>query len=196
MKINRAINKRLFVSISIILIISGIYLALVHYLISQTASQTPPELSDYLVVLGARLHGERMSLSLVYRVEAALDYLDKNPSTKVIVSGGKGSGEDITEAEAMARFFLSEGINEDRIIMENQSKTTQENLLFSKKYVRDVDSIVIVSNDFHLFRASMIADRVGYEDVHTLAAKTPLVVVTKLWIREYAAVLKTWVFDR
>ncbi|MFZ3587701.1 YdcF family protein [Bacillus sp. DJP31] len=196
MKIKPSFKKRFYLVSSVFLVIACFYIAIVHHLISQTANQLPPDEADYLIVLGAKLNGEDMSLALQYRVEVALIYLERNPQTKVIVSGGQGPGEVITEAEAMARYFLTEGIRKDRIIKEDKSTTTYENLLFSKKYIKGGGPLVIVSNDFHLFRASLIADRVGYEKVHTLAAKTPLIVLPKLWVREYAAVLKTWVFDR
>jgi uncharacterized SAM-binding protein YcdF (DUF218 family) len=187
------IKRRLLVSI---VLIFSIYFLTVHILISTKAKEIPPNDADYLVILGARLHGERMSLSLQYRVEAALQYLEENKETRVVVSGGQGPGEDITEAEAMSRYLQRNGISKERIVVEDQSTTTHENLLFSKKLVNDDDHVVIVSNDFHLFRASMIAKRVGFEDVYTLPAKTPTIVVLKLWIREYLAVFKTWMFDR
>jgi uncharacterized SAM-binding protein YcdF (DUF218 family) len=178
------------------LVLIGFYFLIVHLLIFNTSKQVPPENTDYLVILGARLHGERMSLALQYRVEAALEYLQENPSTKVIVAGGQGPGENITEAEAMSRYFLDRGIEQDRIVLENKSTSTYENLLFSRKLIKQNDQVVIVSNDFHLFRASMIAERVGFQRVDTLPAKTPTVVIVKLWTREYLAVLKTWLFDR
>lgn len=196
MKITFNQKRSLLIICSIIIIIIGIYVAIVHHLIYQTAIESPPDNVEYVIVLGARIHGERMSLALRYRVETALKYLENNPDSKLVLSGGKGNGEDITEAEAMARFFLGKGIVKDRIILEDQSTTTNENLSFSKRFIEDEKSVLIVSNDFHLFRAKLIAERLGYKNIHTLAAKTPFVVETKLWVREYAAVLKTWVFDR
>ncbi|MBM6617972.1 YdcF family protein [Bacillus suaedaesalsae] len=189
-------KKLIKLFLSVIIIVIGLYTVTVHTLIAKTAKEVPPDDADYVIVLGARLHGEEMSLSLLYRVEAALDYLNTNPSTKVIVSGGQGPGEDITEAEAMLRFFKEKGIPEERILLEDKSTTTYENLSYSKNLIEDSTTVIIVSNDFHLFRSTIIADRVGLEQVYTLSAKTPTVVILKLWVREYAAVLKTWLVDR
>ncbi|MBM7663002.1 uncharacterized SAM-binding protein YcdF (DUF218 family) [Bacillus mesophilus] len=181
--------------ISFFLLILCIYIVIIHNLISNTARQDPPPNADYLVVLGAKINGEELSLALYYRVFAAVQYLKNNTTTKVVVSGGQGPGESITEAEAMKRYFLNEGISEERIILEADSTTTFENLSFSKNLIDTNKQVIIVSNDFHLYRTTIIAKRLGYENVHTLASKTPWMVKPKLWVREYAAVLKTWIFD-
>ncbi|WP_404470229.1 YdcF family protein [Sutcliffiella horikoshii] len=173
-----------------------IYLIIVHSLIYQTAKQEPPKNVDYLIVLGARVKGEVMTKALLFRVEAALEYLKENPNTKVIASGGQGPGEDITEAEAMRRYFVEHGIDEDRIILEDRSTTTFENLSFSKALMEDGASVAIVSNDFHMYRAAVIGKRLDFAEVHTLAGKTPTIAIFKLWSREYFAVAKTWLVDK
>ncbi|MCA1319100.1 YdcF family protein [Bacillus tianshenii] len=174
----------------------ALYIMIVHFFIYQAAKEQPPSDLDYLIVLGARVRGEQMTLALRYRVEAALKYLEENPDTKVIVSGGQGPGEDITEAEAMERFFLENGVSQKRIIKEGLSTTTYENLSYSKQFLEEGNSVAIVSNDFHLFRASIIAERLGFEEVYTLPGKTPKIAIFKLWTREYFAVAKTWLVDR
>ncbi|NSL50665.1 YdcF family protein [Bacillus sp. P2(2020)] len=136
-----------------------------------------------------------MSLSLYNRVSKALEYLKENPTSKVVVSGGQGKGEAITEAEAMAQFFYENGIERDRIIKEEKSTTTFENIKFSKEFLNGEKEVIIVSNDFHLYRASMIAKRLGLKP-YTLSAETPAIVKTQLWIREYIAVLKSLLFDK
>lgn len=177
-------------------IIFAFYILIVHFFIYQAAKEQPPSDLDYLIVLGARVRGEQMTLALRYRVEAALKYLEENPETKVIVSGGQGPGEDITEAEAMERYFLKNGVSQERVIKEGLSTTTYENLSFSKQFMKEGSSVAIVSNDFHLFRASIIAERLGFHEVHTLPGKTPKIAIFKLWTREYFAVAKTWLVDR
>lgn len=188
--------NRLWRKILVLVFVIGLsYVVSVHMLISSIGEEQPPEGVDFMIVLGARLHGEDMSLALYYRVQAALEYLKSNPETKVVVSGGQGPGEDITEAEAMARFFRENGIEDERILMEDRSTSTLENLKFSKELLgSEVDKVVIVSNDFHLFRAVLIANRQGFEP-YTLAAETPRIVREKLWLREYVAVLKTALLD-
>lgn len=172
----------------------GIYLLVIHIAIVSTAKKQPPSNIQYMIVLGAQIRGEQLSLSLYNRVVKALDYLIENPNSKVIVSGGQGEGEAITEAEAMERFFLENGIEKERIIKEEKSTSTFENIKFSKEFLNGEQEVIIVSNDFHLFRASLIAKRLGLKP-YTLSAETPQVVKTRLWIREYFAITKTLLFD-
>ncbi|MBE4909646.1 YdcF family protein [Bacillus luteolus] len=188
--------KKMWGKILVLVLVIGLgYVISVHMLIASIGKEQPPDGVDYMIVLGARLHGEDMSLALYHRVQVALEYLKSNPNTNVVVSGGQGPGEDITEAEAMARFFKENGIEDERIIMEDRSTSTFENLKFSKEVLgSEVDEVVIVSNDFHLFRAKIIANRQGFEP-YMLAAETPRIVREKLWLREYVAVLKTALLD-
>ncbi|MCG1020408.1 YdcF family protein [Sutcliffiella horikoshii] len=189
-------KKRLKTITKITLVPLIIYLIIVHSLIYQSAKQEPPEEVDYLIVLGARVKGEMMTKALLFRVEAALEYLRENPNTKVIASGGQGPGEDITEAEAMRRYFVANGIDEDRILLEDRSTTTFENLSFSRELIGEDASVAIVSNDFHVYRASIIGKRLDFAEVHTLAGRTPTIAIFKLWSREYFAVAKTWLVDK
>lgn len=187
--------KKYKIAAVIVLVFPIVYIVLVHLLISKTAEQEPPSDVDYMIVLGAKLNGDVMSLSLYYRVREALEYLEANPKTKVIVSGGQGDGETITEAQAMLNYFSENGIDRKRIIMEEKSTSTYENFRFSRELLgEDVKEVVVVTNDFHLYRSLVIAKRQGFEP-YPLAAQTPWVVKGKLWGREYAAVLKTWIFD-
>lgn len=180
----------------IIALVLVIFFGIVHFAILSGTKETATEDADYLIVLGARLHGETMSLSLYHRMETALQYLRENPKTKVIVSGGQGPGESITEAEAMARFLIEQGIEEARIILEDRSTSTFENLTFSKALLENESShLVIISNDFHLFRTGLLANRLDLEP-EFLPAPTPDIIKTKMWAREYIAVIKSFLFDR
>jgi uncharacterized SAM-binding protein YcdF (DUF218 family) len=192
---NKTYKTNYLYFIHILLATIFIYTVSVHLLISLTAKNIPPDGADHVLILGAKLNGEEMSLSLYNRMEAAVDYLKRNSSATVIVSGGKGPKETISEAKAMARYLIEHGISKEKIMLEDKSTSTYENLLFSKKWIRPHDSVVIVSNDFHLFRAKIIAKRLGYEEVYTLPAKTPKIVLIKLWTREYMAIVKTLLFD-
>ena len=90
------------------------------------------EACDYLIILGAHVNGRVPSDSLERRIRKAEQYLKSHPMTKVIVSGGQGKGEDITEAEAMEIYLWEHGIEKERILKEAASTTTKENLRFSK----------------------------------------------------------------
>ncbi|MBG9455498.1 vancomycin resistance protein [Lysinibacillus sphaericus] len=151
--------------------------------------------ATYMIVLGAKVKpGGIPSLSLKNRLEEAVKYLKKYPLVKVIVSGGKGEDEDRTEASVMLKYLQDNGIDTNRIIVEDQSTSTYENLLFSKELLpKETKKITIVSNDFHLKRAKYLAESLGFE-VDVVAAKTPKSVELKLTLREKAALLKTYVF--
>lgn len=147
----------------------------------------------YEVILGAGLYGDKPSPILQERLDEGLEYLKLHPNTKVIVSGGQGSNELIPEAEAMKNFLLSQGISSDRIIEENKSKSTFQNLEFSQKILEkrnaNKDEVLIVTNDFHLFRAMEIADFLGIKN-EGLPSKTPFYLRVQYMVREFPAMIK------
>ena len=121
---------------------------------------------DVLIVLGCAVRGERVSLTLKLRLDAALEYLEHSPNTAVIVSGGKGDGENISEAEAMKRYLVSHGIDESRIITEDKSTSTWENFKFSKMILDERfpgASAAFVTTNFHVYRAGRVAIMNGIE---------------------------------
>lgn len=153
---------------------------------------------DYLIVLGAGLKGEKMSSTLKSRIDCALNYLEGYPDTKVIVSGGQGPGEDITEAEAMRRYLVANGIADNRVIKEEKSTSTIENLRLSKKIVAEnskKNEIMIVTSDYHMLRAKMLAKRAGLTP-YSLPSRTPYYVVVNSYLREYFAIIKSFILDR
>ncbi len=151
--------------------------------------------ADYVIVLGAQWKTGGPSYVLQKRLDAVLDYLLDNPETKVIVSGGKGSNEPISEAEGMATYLENMGISEERIILEDRSTNTHENLLYSSEFLqKDKDSIVIITNNFHVFRALSLAKKQGYVLVEGLAAKSHPVLLLNNMVREFVGVMKDFLF--
>ncbi|EAZ86634.1 YdcF family protein [Lysinibacillus sp. FSL M8-0216] len=150
--------------------------------------------ANYMIILGAKVKpGGVPSLSLKSRLEEAVPYLVKYPQVKVIVSGGQGPDEDRTESSVMRDYLEQNGIDATRIIEEDQSTSTYENLVFSKELIpKETKKITIVSNDFHLKRAKYLAESLDFE-VDVVSAKTPKSVEAKLKIRERAALLKTYI---
>ncbi|GAB6259513.1 YdcF family protein [Peribacillus sp. N1] len=166
------------------------YFGFLHMKIQGTIHQQIPGNADYLIILGARVKGLVLSLSLQYRIDKTAEYLSANKQTVAIVSGGKGPGEEISEAKAMQQGLIAQGIEEARIMMEDKSTTTHENIVFSKELIPDTAaSGLIVSNDFHIYRAVEIAKREGL-DMKGLPAKTPRVSLLKSYTREYLAITK------
>lgn len=117
---------------------------------------------DYLIVLGAQVRKQEPSPALKKRLHTAYAYLEKNPDTKVVVSGGKGSGEEISEAEAMCKYLLELGIEKERILMEDASTNTVENLKFSAELIDKEAQVGIVTNNFHVYRSVRLARKQGY----------------------------------
>lgn len=191
-------RKRLRILI-ILTLFAIMYLLAAHTLIAEEASVEAQPEADYIIVLGARLYGEEPSPSLLLRLEAATDYLNENPSTTAVLSGGQGENETIPEAEAMRRFLMDKGIPSERLIIESISSNTLENLKYSFSIIDELDSsedkiVVIISSEYHIFRAKMLAKRLGY-DTQGLPAEVPESVVVISWLREYLALGKSLIFD-
>ena len=151
---------------------------------------------DYLVVLGARIRGETPSLTLMYRLDKAYTYLVEHPSTKVIVSGGQGSGETITEAEAMKRYLLHKGIKEERILLEPRARDTDENLSYSFSIMdeqKESASSLVVTSSFHVLRSKMIAKDLGRQ-VGGIGSKTLPYLIPTYYLREFFAVVEEFIF--
>lgn len=155
------------------------------------ANQSAPANVEYVIVLGARVKGTTITGSLEKRLNTAIEYLQENKESKVIVSGGQGEGEDITEAEAMYDYLVSHGIEESRITKEERSRNTSENIQFSREIIKnDHAKVAIVSNGFHIYRATSMAKVQGMTDVHGLAAPSDKIMLVSYYTREAIAVLK------
>lgn len=144
----------------------------------------------YLIILGAQVRGRRITNSLKRRLDAALPVLLRNPQLKVIVSGGQGKGEDISEACAMAEYLIGRGIEADRILREEKSTSTRENLRFSAKLAEDLTVPVgIVTNNFHIYRALWMGRQEGYRKLYGIPAGTNAVLFLNYMVREACALL-------
>ena len=176
-----------------------IYFCIAEYPVLKNRKTDTNPGRDYIIVLGAAVHGSTPSLSLQHRLEKAYDYLIEYPSSVAIVSGGKGNGEDITEAECMKNYLVSAGIDESRILEESRSTSTKENLEFSKKIILsrggDLGSVAILSSPYHLYRAKYMADALGYENVAGVACRYGYPVYSLgMFIREAFGVTHMWAF--
>lgn len=114
-----------------------------------------------VIVLGAGVNGETPSLTLRTRIDAAAAYLEEHPDVPVILSGGQGPGEAITEAECMRRALVRRGADESRLYPEERSTSTQENLRYSRAILEELgvdpaQRVAIVTSDFHLCRARLM----------------------------------------
>ena len=152
---------------------------------------------DYLVVLGAAVYGDQPSLTLVRRLEGARDYLNAYPQSVAIVSGGMGSGETVSEAQAMHDWLIAAGIPEERIIMEPTATSTLENLSRSYDIIRargdePEGNVAVVSSAYHLYRAKLISRGLGVEAAGVAAPWGYFFVMLNYFIREAFGVTKLW----
>lgn len=156
------------------------------------AAKTPPE-NATVIVLGAAIRGESPSRMLAARLDAASKYLDSNPEAVCIVSGGQGADEDYTEAYVMKKYLMEKGVAEERILMEDRSTNTYENIDFSEKLIEEHQlsrQVVISTQEFHQLRAQSFARQAGLEDVGACTCRTPFYMLGCYWIREFAAVCR------
>lgn len=143
-----------------------------------------------ILVCGAGLFGDRLSLSLKTRLDRTIALSSQYPQAKIIVSGGQGPNEWLSEGEAMKQYLIENGIDQNSIFTEEKSTSTYENLLFSMQlYDLDNQTVALVSNQFHLYRLEMIAHKLGIEGFG-VAAMLPSIAAPVFYTREFFAFLK------
>lgn len=162
--------------------------ALLSRILSGMSSQ-PQENLTYVVVLGGQVREDRPSRSLKARLDKAVEIAEMQPQVQLILSGGQGPDEPISEAECMFRYLTqSSSIAPERLIMEDQSTSTLENLIFSDRITGCSNAKTgIVSNDFHIYRAVAIAKKLGYTDCCGIPSASDPVMQLHFMVREVLA---------
>ena len=146
---------------------------------------------DYIIVLGAQMKPAGPSAVLKFRLDAAYDYLVENENTICILSGGQGSNEPCSEAEGMYQYLTGRGIAPERLIMEDQSTDTSENIAYSMALIGENDiSVGIVTNNFHVFRGVRLAKAAGLQDVCGIAARSNVYFQLNNMVREFCGIMK------
>lgn len=189
--------KKLLLPIAAVLLL---VFAVSEALVIAGAVQKDRGRADYIVVLGAGLRGDQLSLTLKQRLDAALTC---QMGETIVVTGGQGWNETIPEAVAMKRYLVEQGIEEGRILVEDESTNTNENLenakqiiqSHSQKGIADI-KVKIISSDYHCFRAKMIAKRHGYLNATAYGAGTNPLLIPSFYLREGLALIKSFLLDR
>ncbi len=172
---------------------------------------------DYVIVLGAKVREQGISNSLRKRLDKAAEYSRRSPGTVLILSGGQGPDEPVPEAQAMYEYLLGQGILPTRLVMEPVSASTVENIAYSQLIILQTEQgkrdaavrgggevapgpylqveekpvqIGILTSNYHVFRAEMIAKKRGMGDIHGIASESDPVLFVHLCVRECAAILK------
>ena len=159
--------------------------------------------SEIMVILGCQVYSWGPSVLLQDRLDTALLYLEEHPEMTIVVTGGKGSDEHASEAQVMSDYLVAHGIPEEQILLEDQSKNTAENMIFTNLLLTEqgydvTQEILVVSNGFHLTRSRMLFERTWGtgENLNTLAAPSShWPSRMKMYIREPLALVKSAVLD-
>ena len=187
-------KKKLALRICTVLLIVGLSCAAVaEGVILSAMVKEPADDAEYVIVLGAKVNGTTPSWSLRKRIDSAAEYLMDHPEVVAVASGGQGADEGIAEGQAIANSLIAQGIHPERILVEDKSTSTEENLTFSKGVIEShggsADSkIVVVTSDFHMFRTLRLTKRLGYTDVSGKTAETLWILVPQNHVREILAV--------
>ena len=146
---------------------------------------------DYIIVLGAQMKAGGPSIVLKFRLDAAYDYLLANEETICVVSGGQGANEPCSEAQGMYDYLVEKGIDPERILMEDKSTDTSENIAFSAEIIGGTDyDVGIVTNNFHVFRGMMLARHAGFENACGISARSNIYFQPNNLVREFFGIAK------
>ena len=176
----------------------SVLLVFVMFLLSYGLSDNVSGREDAIIVLGSGIRGELLTQGLKNRLDAAVECYEENEDLLIVVSGGQGPQEDITEALAMERYLLARGVPQESIIKEEQATSTYENFIYSKKILDeklgDGYTAAFVSNEYHIYRASSLARIAGFDTVTHTHSSTMWYTLVPSTLRETLAVVKLWVF--
>lgn len=153
-------------------------------------SQTDPQDLDYLIVLGTYVDGDKPSESLAQRLDKAMEYMETNEEVIVIVTGGKGTEEQLSEAYVMATYLMDKGVDPERILMEDQATSTRENLIFSYEMIPKGSSVGVVTNSFHVYRTMALARKLELDSAVGIAAPSDKLLLPSNMAREFFVIIK------
>ncbi len=189
--------------IKIIIIVSlicflGLESAIINY------PKHSKEKADYILVLGAGLtNGEIPSSILKDRLDTAINYYRENPEEYIVLSGGQGSDENLPESHAMKKYLLNKGIDENKIIIEDKSRNTNENFKFSKEKIEEYSkktisqvNVKIITTDFHAFRSGILAKKNGYVNFDFYSSSTVWYLIPVTYTREAFGIVKSVLIDK
>lgn len=189
-----AVGKTVTVVVPVLFTIGILYILFLTGLIVN-ADKTTPEKDCTVIVLGCQVRGDHPSLMLMERIESACEYLKNNPDVPCIVTGGKGSDENISEAQCMYDILVKMGISPDRIYLEDKAVNTVENIAFSKEIIRQYglsENTAIVTDIFHEYRASNIVKEAGLI-YGSVPAECVWYLLPTFYVRELIAITATFV---
>lgn len=175
---------------AVVFILFSAYMAFRAWGTSPPTSSPP----DYAIVLGSQIRGDSPGGILRRRLDKAVKYLNANPDTHCIVSGGQGADEIMPEAVAMHKYLVDKGIDSQRILQEDQSTNTRQNLALSRQLLpEDYDGgLVIITDSFHQARAAITAQTLDFGPIYAVSCYTAIDLLPGYWLRDLAGLVPTW----
>lgn len=172
-----------------------VFLLCFIFFLYQYGKQYDDRHCDFMIVLGAGLYGDKLSSALKRRLDQAIIYANKYPDVLIVVSGGQGYHETVSEAYAMKQYLIKKQIKESRIMMEDKSTSTYTNFLYTKQLLKEkMSTVMITTCDFHMYRSCRIAKHLGFIPYKNPAKSTKLKCI-KYYIRECFCILKNWILS-
>lgn len=181
------------------------FFLIVEMIIFSGFFEKPKEEPKYIVVLGTTVYEHGPCYLLRQRLEEAAKWAERYPDAKIIVSGGQGEAEPFTEGSEMKRYLVDKlKVADNRILVEEASLNTYENMTFSGCILEKEDEmfsyentpVLVVTNNFHMYRALKIAKKAGFENVSGAPAPTYFGVFPHYMVREFCAILKNTAMGR
>lgn len=174
----------------------GVCLSILFSILMGVAIADKPKSEQPVVILGCKVRGDRPSLMLKKRLDAAVPYLTEHLDVPVIVCGGQGEDEAMTEAACMKEYLTKQGIDADRIYEDGSSKSTYENLA-NARHILEMNEwgydIILVTDGYHQFRAGSIAKGLRLS-TDKISAKTSWYLVPAYWVREWLGICHMYIF--
>ncbi len=198
--INHLLDNRFGSIIKTLIFIGAITFTFITTVITMSSTTDTVNFKENaLIVLGGGIHGEEVTRPLAYRLNAAVLYHKKNPDALIVVSGGQGVQELITEAEAMERYLLRHGVAPEVIIREEQATSTYENFLYAKTLLDERlpkgYKTAYTTNRFHIYRAGRLAKSAGVI-ASRMQADSDWITLIPDYLRECCAIIKMWMIGK
>lgn len=196
----RRFPKWLKSTVNILILTGGLFFCTITGLIIIGGNKNEVTFNeDCVLVFGCGVRGETVLPTLQSRLDKCVEYHLQNPTAPIIVSGGQGSRENISEAEAMKQYLTGKGLHPSLIIMEDQSRNTIQNIAFSKNildayYYGRHYSVACITSDYHALRCRQAAKKAGY-DAYFYPAGVKWYLRPSAYCREVLSICKFWIFD-
>ncbi len=196
-RFKRSFPRRLALALAALLLVAAGWVGWMAYTVLSFEDVQPQTVTDTGIVLGAALWNDRPSPALRERLNRAAELLREGKFRTIIVSGGLDPGASLTESEGMRNYLLEQGIAPEAVLLEGESTTTYENLLFSKRVMEQhgLHSATIVTHEYHAARALDIAAYVGIDPPAVSGAATEVLSLAYHRSREILALSK-WKLDK